>query len=108
MSQFSAAIADTLGAGGVVETESRQRVEARRVYPVIVGAAVALVWMTDVFEIVALASRAFAFYYLLQVLMAIMLVQTTRQGTPRWAMTASYSVLAAVLTGVVLFALPVE
>lgn len=104
MSQFSAAIADTIGAGGVAENESRQRLPARRCYPVITLLAVALTWTTHIFEVVALASRAFALYYLLQALQAARLAAKAR----RPGLAHAYSALAGVMLAVALFAVPVE
>ncbi|MCP8689029.1 hypothetical protein [Marinobacterium sedimentorum] len=107
MSQFSAAIADTIGAGGVVENETRRRLSARCTYPVIAVLAVVLIWISNIFEIVALASRAFAFYYMLQAVLAARLAAKVSSGRRRQWQLGSYSALALVLLSIVLFAKPV-
>lgn len=108
MSQFSAAIADTIGAGGVVENETRKRLSARSSYAIIACLAVSLMWASNIFEIVALASRAFAFYYMLQAVLAARLAAKVSTGRQRYWLLFSYSSLALLLLAIVLFALPVE
>lgn len=102
MSQFSAAVADTIGAGGLlVEQVGRWRqIEPRLAYAFVGVVAVALVWSANIFEIVALASRSFALYYALQCLLAG-LVARARQ---RWALMAWFFTLAAVLAAVTVVA----
>jgi len=108
MSQFSAAIADTIGAGGIAENETAGRVSARVIYPVITALAVALIWNSNIFQVVALASRAFAFYYMLQAVLAARLAYRKASGRRRQLLIGSYSGLALVLLLIVLFAIPVE
>lgn len=64
--QFSAAIADTSGSGGLVEELTRGRMTARYGYALLVAIGLLLTWEADVFKIIAYASRAFAIYYTLQ------------------------------------------
>ncbi len=106
MSQFSAAIADTIGAGGVVESEARRRLSARSSYPAVAALAVLLVWTSNIFQVVALASRVFALYYMLQALLSTRLVAGTASGWRRRWLMCSYAVLAVLLLFVVLFASP--
>jgi len=107
MSQFSAAIADTIGAGGVVEKEVKGRVSCRLCYPMITGLAIVLVWAANIFEVIALASRAFAFYYMLQALLAARLAWL-RTGLPhRHLAIGGFVGLAVVMLFVVVFAEPV-
>jgi hypothetical protein len=69
LSQFSAAIADTIGAGGLLG-DLKIMFSPRFVYlPILIG-SLGLVWLTNVFQIVAIASRLFAFYYALECLRA--------------------------------------
>lgn len=107
-SQFSAAIADTIGAGGVVEKESKKCLTALCSYPLITGLSIVLVWSSNIFEIIAFASRAFAFYYLLQALLAVRLVAIVAHGKQRTWLMFSYSILALLLLCVVIFAKPVD
>lgn len=108
MSQFSAAIADTIGAGGVIETESRRRISARGSYPIIAIAAVVLIWTSHVFEMVSLASRAFALYYLCQTLRAALLSAAAPERSGKAVRVPSFLALSAVMLAIVLFAKPVE
>ena len=64
--QFSAAVADTSGAGGLVCELTRKRLSARQAYAVLVTAGIALTWSANVFQIISYASRAFALYYAIQ------------------------------------------
>ncbi|WP_217272084.1 hypothetical protein [Sphingopyxis sp. BSNA05] len=68
--QFSAAIADTSGSGGLVEELTRGHVKARTGYAILVGMGLLMTWSADVFQIIAYASRAFALYYTLQSVIA--------------------------------------
>jgi hypothetical protein len=103
MSQFSAAVADTLGAGGVVERESKGALTTRVIYPAIGTGAILLLWTTDIFELVAIASRAFAFFYLLQALLAARLAIALERGGRRIAYVSGYAVLSLLMLFVVLY-----
>ena len=65
-SQFSAAVADNAGAGGLIEDITHRRAPIRYAYLLILLVTVLLTWSTNVNEIIAYASRAFALYYTLQ------------------------------------------
>ena len=64
--QFSAAVADTNGSGGLIAELSRGRISPRVGYTLLVGIGLLLTWTANVFEIISYASRAFALYYALQ------------------------------------------
>ncbi|MBT9384768.1 hypothetical protein KM176_12940 [Pseudooceanicola sp. CBS1P-1] len=64
--QFSAAVADTGGSGGLLEELSGRRLSARQGYALLCSVGIALTWVSDVFEIISYASRAFALYYAVQ------------------------------------------
>jgi hypothetical protein len=104
MSQFSAAVADTAGGGGLFSEFSRRRVPLQRSYVLVVLAAIVVVWSANIFEIIVLASRAFAFYYFLQCLVG--LVASTRvaclKNSHLWR--THLVLMALVLLLVVLFA----
>lgn len=68
--QFSAAVADTSGSGGLLSEMSRGRISPRGGYALLTGIGLALTWFASVFEIISYASRAFAIYYMLQALIA--------------------------------------
>lgn len=68
--QFSAAVADTSGSGGLFAELTRGRIPARLGYAVLVGIGLLLTWTLSVFEIIGYASRAFALFYAIQSLIA--------------------------------------
>lgn len=97
-SQFSAAVADTVAGGGTVVESTQGRVDERRAYMLICGIAVVLAFASTL-TILAFASRAFAFCYFLQCLVAI---SVSKNKTQRIAI----GLLAAVLAFITLFAVP--
>ena len=102
VAQFSAAVADTGGAGGLASDLSRGRMSPRTGYAVLAVVGVALTWVADIFDIIAYASRAFALYYALQALIAAL---GARQ-TP--AKAAWFGCLALLALAITLFGAPVE
>ncbi len=68
--QFSAAVADTSGAGGLFVEVSDSKMTARQAYALLTFVGLLLTWSSNVFDIISYASRAFAFYYSLQALIA--------------------------------------
>lgn len=98
LSQFSAAVADVVAAGGNVAESTQGRVDQRQAYVLICGIAVVMSFASTL-TILSFASRAFAFYYFLQCIVAI---QVTESHTQKIAI----SILAAVLAFITLFAVP--
>jgi hypothetical protein len=98
LSQFSAAVADVVAAGGNVAESTQGRVDDRQAYVVICGIAVVLAFASTL-TILSFASRAFAFYYFLQCLVAILVTQSKVQKI-------AIGLLAAVLAFITLFAVP--
>ncbi|MBL1429973.1 MAG: hypothetical protein COA60_000365 [Robiginitomaculum sp.] len=68
--QFSAAIADTGGAGGLFAEASNNRINVRTAYVLLGVIGISLTWLADIFTIIRYASQAFAVYYTLQALIA--------------------------------------
>jgi hypothetical protein len=99
LSQFSAAVADVITTVGNVEEATRKRISARFAYLLVGVGAAALTWTANVVELVALASRAFAIYYLLQCLVAICVSRSPAQRS-------GFVLVALVLAFVILFAVP--
>jgi hypothetical protein len=99
LSQFSAAVADTGAAIGNMVEVTHEHIKAKWGYILIGGGALALTWSADTLEIVALASRSFAFYYMLQCFVAISVSKSTLQ---RIGMGS----IAAVLAFITMFAVP--
>ena len=99
LSQFSAAVADTVSATGNMEEVTHHHLKERFAYLMVGGGAIALTWSADTLQIIALASRAFAFYYLLQCLVAMTVSRSTMQ---RFGLSA----VALVLGFITVFAVP--
>ena len=107
-SQLSAALADTIGGGGLLAGILPVEVHERWIYVLVIGAAVAIVWQADVFGIINLASKGFALFYLLQVVIAMRLLMRQKHMV-RWrrdAALAGCSLLLLILLFVVLFSQP--
>lgn len=79
LSQFSAAVADIFGASGNVSEVSDNRINLKKASLYIISAALLLTWIVSSGDIVSLASRAFAFYYMLQCIVALSVATTTKQ-----------------------------
>ncbi|HHQ14104.1 MAG TPA: hypothetical protein ENK16_03670 [Chromatiales bacterium] len=106
MSQFSAAVADTLGGGGLLVEQTRGRIRAEHSYLLIALCAMVLVWSANVFEIITLASRAFAAYYLCQALVALQTSHKLENRVPHWRCYTGFGALALILLLIVVFAIP--
>lgn len=81
-SQLSAAIADLIGSGGLIMEVSRRKLGVRTAFIVANTLAIAVVWLTDPFEVIALSSRAFALYYAVQAVLAVWVSRRTRAAGP--------------------------
>lgn len=79
-SQLSAAIADSIGSGGIMIEVSRRKLGVRTAFMVASALSIAVVWLTDPFEVIALASRAFAAYYGMQAVLAFWVSRRTGAG----------------------------
>lgn len=101
--QFSAAVADTGGAGGLIAELSRDRLRPRQAYVLVVAVGLAITWSADVFEIISHASRAFAAYYTVQSGLA-----AWRAGSKSPIRAGLFAVLAVLGAAIVLFGQPVE
>lgn len=102
--QFSAAVADTSGSGGLIAELTGRRVSARMAYALLGAAGLALTWTANVFQIISYASRAFAVYYALQ--SAIAAAGAWRAGARGRA--AGYGALAALGAAIAVFGQAVE
>lgn len=99
LSQFSAAVADTISASGNMQEVSHHRMKTNWAYLIIGAGAIGLTWLADTFQILALASRAFAFYYFLQCFVAISVAKSTMHK-------AGFTAIAAILAFITVFAVP--
>jgi hypothetical protein len=102
LSQFSAATADTLGAGGIV-TGLIQKLSKRLTYLPVIFCAIALVWLTDIFQIIAIASRCFALFYALECARSVIRNFNISKTKAAWHMLL---VIALVLCAI--FGIPAE
>ncbi len=107
MSQFSAAVADTVGSGGLMQSVLPRLPDATT-YTLTIVLALVLVWTADVFEIIVYASRGFALYYLCQVVLAGMVCAYNKNLLASKIHYTPLAILGVVLLGVFLFALPAE
>ena len=98
LSQFSAAVADTIGGGGNMVEATKQHVDSRHAYLLICGIAV-MVAFFNTLTVLTLASRAFAFYYTLQCLVAF---NVSKSPAQRFGI----ALVAAALGFITLFAVP--
>ena len=95
---FSAAVADMMGGGGNMVEATHRHVDAKHAYLIICGGALILAFFPTL-TILALASRAFAFYYLLQCLISIAVAKSKFQKL-------FFGAIAAALAFITLFAVP--
>ncbi len=95
-SQFSAAVADTEGAGGLLEDITHFELPIRYAYLLILVVTILLTWKTNVNEIIAYASRAFALYYTLQSIVAWLVAWQMKDLPHRFARLLMFSLVAIV------------
>jgi hypothetical protein len=101
-SQFSASVADSAGAGGLMEDITHRKLSIRYAYLLILVVTVALTWETNVNEIIAYASRAFALYYTLQCVVAFVVAwqqKEIKHRTLRLGMFASLALICLLVFG---------
>jgi hypothetical protein len=103
-SQSSAAIADTLGAGGLIHDICGTRISLSHTYPLIALVAAVVTWETNVYSLIAFASRCFALYYALQcVVAALSASRRARAGRAGW-----FATIALICAAIVVFGTPAE
>ncbi|MFM2485040.1 hypothetical protein [Celerinatantimonas yamalensis] len=95
-SQFSAAVADTSGAGGLLEDITHRRFPIRYAYVLILMVTLVLTWVTNVNAIIGYASRAFALFYALQCLVAFLVACRVEQLSRRPFWLLSFALLTIV------------
>nr|WP_319395326.1 hypothetical protein [uncultured Desulfobacter sp.] len=106
-SQFSASVADTSGAGGLIQDILQGKLSIRVTYFLIIIITVALTWVTNVNEIIAYASRAFALYYTLQCIVAWIVARQNRNSLNRSAPRLwLFGTLALICLGVFILGIP--
>lgn len=101
-SQLGASVADTIGAGGLLEEETKKKLTHQQFYLPIAIFSIILLWFFPVLKMITLASRFFALYYLAQVVIA-MVVSSEHK---KILQTSIFSLLLIGLLFIVLFAIP--
>jgi len=99
-SQLSAAIADLVTAVGNVDEVSRGRARERITYVALGAVAIGVIWAATTLQLVAVASRAFAVFYLVQCVVASRTSRTRRASI-------AFLLLAVPLLFIALFAKPI-
>ena len=99
LSQFSAAVADTLAAVSNLEEITHRHLSERWGYLLVGGVAMVLAWAGSTFTLLALTSRAFALYYLLQCLVGWTVSRNHRER-------ARLFLVALAMAFVLIFAVP--
>ncbi|MBI1199177.1 MAG: hypothetical protein GC203_15055 [Phenylobacterium sp.] len=92
-SQLSAATADSIGSAGLASELSEKRLSLKMGFVASAALTVAVVWLTDPFEVVAAASRAFGAFYMLQCVLAVMAARRT--GAAGWPAQVGMAALGA-------------
>ncbi|WP_456387971.1 hypothetical protein [Profundibacter sp.] len=103
--QFSAAVADTSGAGGLFSELTKHRMQAKHAYALLVGVGLLITWSANVFEIISYASRAFALYYGLQSAIAATAALRKRQFRVQFPLFVFLTLLSVLI---VIFGTSVE
>ena len=94
-SQFSAAVADNAGAGGLIEDISERKLSVRYAYLLVLVVTIVLTWQTDVNQIISYASRAFALFYALQGVVAFLVAWDLRDLPKRRLHLATFCIVTA-------------
>ncbi|AXI47884.1 hypothetical protein C1J03_18850 [Sulfitobacter sp. SK012] len=102
--QFSAAVADTGGSGGLIAEVSKGRISEKLAYALLVGTGILLTWTANIFEIISYASRGFAAYYAIQSCIAA--ISAGRCGDTWKAIL--FTMMAMIGTSIAVFGTPVE
>ncbi len=108
MSQFSAAVADTVGAGCLASESSSGKLSTNNGYVAVSILAIVLIWTADLLEIISFASRAFALYYLLQCIVALIASHHHYRHKGYRLHRTHFATVATILAFIVVFAIPAE
>ncbi|PCI87452.1 MAG: hypothetical protein COB24_06225 [Hyphomicrobiales bacterium] len=103
--QFSAAIADTGGSGGLMSELTGGKIKPQYAYLILVVIGLYLTWNVNIFGIISYASRAFAFYYGLQAIIAAVFAYKSGDRSLRFYLYIGLACLGFVIA---IFGTPVE
>ena len=105
-SQFSAATADDAGCAGLLEAIFKGLIPVKFNYLVVSGAAIVITWLTDVYQIISYASRAFALFYVLQCAVAVLILRRVAPCPSSWPRALLFGLLGLVCLGVTILGIP--
>jgi hypothetical protein len=108
MSQFSAAVADTVGAGCLASESTSGKLSTNKGYLLVSLFAIILIWTADLLEIISFASRAFALYYLLQCMVALIASDHYYERKTHCLHCTHFGAVATILAFIVIFAIPAK
>ena len=108
MSQFSAAVADTIGSGGLLVEGLRNKITTKTSYLLITLIGVILTWITNIYTIITFASKAFAIYYGMQLVLSTFVLLKQKGNGVCYLKIILYLLLAFLMAAVVLFGIPVK
>jgi len=103
-SQLSAAVADMNGAGGLLSEALKGRIKVRIGNLITAVAAIAIIWLTNIYQLITYASKMFVAYYGLQSLQAAL--SAWRGG--RKGLACLYGLGVVIALVVILFAIPAD
>lgn len=101
-SQLSAAVADSIGSGGLMNEVSLRKISVPAAFAIASALAIAVVWLTDPFQVVAVSSRAFALFYAMQCGLALFVARRKRSAgmvLQGWFVVVGLICLVAALVG---------
>ncbi|MDQ2879253.1 MAG: hypothetical protein M3R41_09290 [Pseudomonadota bacterium] len=104
-SQLSAAVADSIGSAGLLNEITRRKLSLTAAFGLTSALAIAVVWLTDPFQVVAVASRAFALFYAMQCVLAVMVSRDA--GAGHWR-RAGFVLLGLICVAAALAGAPAE
>lgn len=104
--QLSAAIADAIGAAGLLRESTS--LSGRWAYLLIAAAGCALIWSVDVFRVIQLASSAFALFYAMQAGLAVLVAAKTKDVSWRAPRMAGFAALALIALAAAVLGIPAE
>jgi len=90
----------------LLEDIASRRLDLRHAYPLIAMIAISIIWSTNTFEIITLASRAFALFYLVQACVALSVAWERRDVENRTGNMVLFLVGASFSLCIVLFGIP--
>ena len=105
-SQFSAATADDAGCSGLLESIFKGLMPTKYNYLVVSLFAIIITWLTDVYQIINYASRAFALFYVLQCAVAILTLHKVKPSPVPLARGILFGFIGILCLGVTIFGIP--